>query len=99
MNQDLALGGQIHWRDLAMQIAKVWWEVNEVGGNLQHGDLDKESTSFSVVLLRHGGKVFHGKTPLDAWSKSKKWLMSPNRDISPDRESTHGLMSIDPDCR
>ncbi len=75
---ELALGGQIYWRDLAQQLASVWWQVAEVGGNIQHGDLDADTT-FSIVLPLHGGYCFHGPTPMDAWTKAKKWLMSPDR--------------------
>jgi len=76
--QDMALGGQITWRDLTIQIAQAWWECHEIGASLQHGDLDTETT-FSVVCEQHGGQCFHASTPLDAWHKAKKWLMSPER--------------------
>lgn len=80
MNTETALGGKIYWRDLALQLAKVWWEVHQIGGDLQHGDLENPVTYFSVVLPHHGGRVFHADTPHHAWEKAKKWLMSPNRD-------------------
>lgn len=73
-----ALGGTMCWRDLAQQIAQVWWKLNEIGGNLQHGDLHTECT-FSVVLPDHGGQCFHAETPIGAWKKAEKWLMSPDR--------------------
>jgi len=74
-----SLGGKIHWRDLAIELADVWWKVNEIGGNVQHGDLDSEHTCFSVVLVAHGGQCFHGDTPRDAWAKAYKWLVDPDR--------------------
>jgi len=74
----LALGGKIYWSELAQQLSIVWWEVTEVGGNVQHGDLHTDTT-FTVVLPQHGGYCFHGPTPMDAWGKAKKWLMSPDR--------------------
>lgn len=78
---ELALGGKIYWRDLSNQLSQVWWEISQVGGNLQHGDLDQEETTFSVFLPLHGegGRVFHADTPMDAWRKAKTWLMSPDR--------------------
>jgi len=76
---DFALGGKIYWEDLAKQFATVWWKVAEVGGTLQHGDLDSAETCFSVVLEKHGGQCFHADTPMDAWEKAKAWLMSPDR--------------------
>lgn len=83
LNAELALGGKIHWRDLSIQLSQVWWELSQIGGNLQHGDLDYEGTAFSVVLPLHGeaGRVFHADTPMDAWRKAKTWLMSPNREF------------------
>lgn len=78
MNTEYALDGKIYWCDLAKQISTVWWELNEIGGNLQHGDLEKD-TNFSVVLVAHGGQCFHADTPMDAWKKARKWLMSPDR--------------------
>lgn len=72
-------GNGIYWADLAMQLAAAWWEVNKVGGSLQHGDLNKAGTMFSVVLEQHGGQCFHGETPMEAWSKAKAWLASPER--------------------
>ena len=77
-NKELGLGGQIYWSDLAKQLATAWWEVSEVGGNIQHGDLETDTT-FSIVLVAHGGQCFHAPTPMDAWKKAKKWLMSPDR--------------------
>ena len=74
----LALGGKIFWQDLAKQLSSVWWEVSKVGGTLQHGDLEKPETMFSVVLEKHGGQCFHGETPMDAWKKSDAWLKSPD---------------------
>jgi hypothetical protein len=74
----MALKGQMYWRDLAKQLAEVWWRCSEIGANLQHGDLD-EDISFSVVCVEHGGQVFHGDTPMHAWEKARKWLMSPSR--------------------
>ena len=79
VNLEMALGGKIYWRDLCKQIASVWWKLNEVGGNLQHGDLDSD-VAFSVVLPLHGGRVFHADTPMDAWLNARKWLMSPDRE-------------------
>lgn len=76
---DIAPCGYIHWEDLAKQLASVWWEVAKVGGTLQHGDLDKAETMFSVVLEQHGGQCFHGETPMDAWNKAYAWLVSPER--------------------
>lgn len=78
---DFALGGKIYWRDLAMQLSAVWWELSKIGGNLQHGDLESAETCFSVVLEQHGGQCFHADTPLDAWENAKAWLMSPDRQI------------------
>ncbi len=75
----LALGGKIHWQDLAKQLAEVWWEVTKVGGTLQHGYLDKPETMFSVVLEKHGGQCFHGETPMEAWKKADDWIKSPER--------------------
>ena len=75
----LALGGKLFWQDLAKQLSSVWWEVSKVGGTLQHGDLEKPETMFSVVLEKHGGQCFHGETPMDAWKKSDAWLKSPDR--------------------
>jgi hypothetical protein len=82
IDTELALGGKIYWRDLALQLAKVWWELTEVKGELQHGDLDSPNCTFSVVLPHHGGRVFHGDTPMDSWNKAKRWLMSPDRGIN-----------------
>jgi hypothetical protein len=76
---DAALGGLIYWEDLAKQLADVWWEVSKVGGTLQHGELDRAGTMFSVALEQHGGRCFHGDTPLDAWRKARDWLVSPDR--------------------
>lgn len=76
---DVAPCGMIYWADLAKQLANVWWKVSNVGGTLQHGDLDKEGTMFTVVLEQHGGKCFHGDTPMDAWGKAYEWLVSPLR--------------------
>jgi len=88
MDTEYALGGKIMWRDLAHQLADVWWHLSEIGGNLQHGDLDKEDCTFSAVCVQHGGQVFHGETPQDAWRKAKTWLMSPERRIESTTEST-----------
>ena len=79
IKNNYALGGRIHWRDLADQLADVWWKVAEVGGKLQHGDLTSEHTCFTVVLVAHGGCRFHGDTPRQAWQKSYKWLVNPER--------------------
>ena len=76
---DFALGGRIHWRDLAEHLVDVWWKVTEVGGTLQHGDLNNGDTCFSVVLVAHGGYCFHGDTPRQAWQKAYKWLVDPDR--------------------
>jgi hypothetical protein len=76
--QDMALGGQMYWRDLAHQLAEVWWKCHNIGASLQHGDIDTD-VSFSVVCEQHGGQVFHADTPHNAWIKAEKWLMSPNR--------------------
>jgi len=76
---ETALGGKIYWRDLAIQLAQVWWELSSIKGSLQHGELDAEGTMFSVVLEEHGGQCFHGETPHDAWQKAKAWLLSPSR--------------------
>lgn len=78
MNTEFGLGGKIYWADLAKQLATVWWKLNEIGGNLQHGDLDTDTT-FSIVLPAHGGQCFHADTPMDVWQKARKWLMSPDR--------------------
>lgn len=79
VDRDVALVGKIYWEDLAKQLATVWWEVSQVGGSLQHGDLDKPETMFSVALEQHGGRCFHGETPVDAWRKAHAWLVSPER--------------------
>jgi len=76
---EYALGGKILWRDLAIQLAKVWWDVTEVGGNIQHGDIDRQKCNFSIVLPHHGGRCFHADTPMDAWKKAHDWLVSPDR--------------------
>lgn len=92
---DFALGGKIYWRDLAMQLATVWWKVAEVGGTLQHGDLESHETCFSVVLEKHGGQCFHADTPMDAWNKAKAWLMSPDRPTTPElKEATLSVVSL-----
>lgn len=74
----LALGGQMYWRDLALQLAEVWWKCHNIGASLQHGDIDTD-VSFSVVCEQHGGQCFHADTPHNAWLKAEKWLMSPDR--------------------
>lgn len=74
-----ALGGTMLWSDLAKQLSDVWGELYAVGGTLQHGDLDKSDTMFSVVLNAHGGQCFHADTPMVAWRKAKAWLCSPGR--------------------
>ncbi len=82
MNQndtEYALGGKIIWRDLALQLAKVWWDVIQVGGELQHGNLEYPQCMFSIVLKNHGGHVFHDETPMDAWKQAHDWLVSPDR--------------------
>lgn len=79
VSSGLAIGGKIYWQDLAKQLSEVWWEVAKVGGTLQHGELDKPETMFSVVLEKHGGQCFHGETPMDAWKKADAWLKSPER--------------------
>jgi len=86
---DFAIGGKCFWQDLARQLAEVWWEATKVGGTLQHGDLDKPETMFSVVLEKHGGRCFHGETPMDAWKKADAWLKSPERpSFKPDDPTT-----------
>jgi len=80
--QDMALGGQMYWRDLARQLAEVWWKCHTIGASLQHGDIDSD-VSFSVVCEKHGGQVFHADTPHNAWLKAEKWLMSPDRENFP----------------
>lgn len=75
---DMALGGQMYWRDLARQLAEVWWKCHNIGASLQHGNIDTD-VSFSVVCERHGGQVFHADTPHNAWLLAEKWLMSPDR--------------------
>lgn len=80
--QDMALGGQMYWRDLARQLAEVWWKCHNIGASLQHGDIDND-VSFSVVCEKHGGQVFHADTPHNAWLKAEKWLMSPDRENFP----------------
>lgn len=67
------------WSDLSKQLASVWSKVSELGGTLQHGDLEKAETMFSVVLNKHGGHCFHAETPMDAWIKANSWLVSPDR--------------------
>lgn len=79
---EMALGGQMYWRDLALQIARVWWKCHNIGASLQHGDLDKD-IAFSIVCERHGGRVFHGDTPENAWHKAEEWLLSPDRENFP----------------
>jgi len=79
---EMALGGQMYWRDLAIQIARVWWKCHNIGASLQHGDLDKD-IAFSIVCERHGGRVFHGDTPENAWHKAEMWLLSPDREDFP----------------
>lgn len=76
--QDMALGGQMYWRDLALQLAEVWWKCHNIGASLQHGDIDTD-VSFSVCCEQHGGQCFHADTPLNAWIKAEKWLISPDR--------------------
>lgn len=76
---EIALGGQMYWRDLALQLARVWWKCYKIGASLQHGDLDKD-IAFSIVCERHGGRVFHGDTPENAWNKAEEWLLSPDRE-------------------
>lgn len=76
--QDMALGGQMYWRDLARQLAETWWKCHNIGASLQHGDIDTD-VSFSIVCEKHGGQVFHADTPHNAWLKAEKWLMSPDR--------------------
>lgn len=76
---DFAIGGKCFWQDLAKQLSSVWWEVSKVGGTLQHGELEKPETMFSVVLEKHGGQCFHGETPIDAWKNADAWLKSPER--------------------
>lgn len=71
-------GGQMYWRDLALQLAEVWWKCHNIGASLQHGDIDTD-VSFSVVCEQHGGQCFHADTPHNAWLKAEKWLMSPDR--------------------
>jgi len=78
-----ALGGIIAWRDLAYQLAKVWWECSKVGGTLQHGENLSDPITFSVVLPQHGGRCFHAETPLEAWKKAHAWLVSPDRETFP----------------
>lgn len=80
--QDMALGGQMYWRDLARQLAEVWWKCHNIGASLQHGDIDTD-VSFSVVCEQHGGQVFHADTPQNAWLKAEKWIMSPDRENFP----------------
>jgi len=75
---EMALGGQMYWRDLALQLADVWWKCYGIGASLQHGDLNKD-VSFSIVCEKHGGRVFHADTPHNAWLKAEEWLMSPDR--------------------
>jgi len=79
---EMALGGQMYWRDLALQLAHVWWKCYKIGASLQHGDLDKD-IAFSIVCGRHGGRVFHGYTPENAWYKAEEWLLSPDRENFP----------------
>lgn len=79
---EMALGGQMYWRDIAIQLARVWWKCHGIGASLQHGDLDKD-IAFSIVCERHGGRVFHGDTPENAWHKAEMWLMSPDRENFP----------------
>jgi hypothetical protein len=76
--QDMALGGQMYWRDLARQLAEVWWKCHSIGASLQHGDIDTD-VSFSICCEQHGGQCFHADTPHNAWLKAEKWLMSPDR--------------------
>jgi len=76
--QDMALGGQMYWRDLARQLAEVWWKCHNIGASLQHGDIDTD-VLFSVVCEKHGGQCFHADTPHNAWLKAEKWLISPDR--------------------
>lgn len=79
---EMALGGQMYWRDLAIQLARVWWKCHNIGASLQHGDLNKD-IAFSIVCERHGGRVFHGDTPENAWHKAEEWLLSPDRENFP----------------
>lgn len=79
---EMALGGQMYWRDLALQLARVWWKCYKIGASLQHGDLDKD-IAFSIVCERHGGRVFHSDTPENAWNKAEEWLLSPDRENFP----------------
>ena len=79
IDTEYTLGGKILWRDLAIQLSKVWWDVTQVGGELQHGDLEYPECMFSIVLKNHGGQCFHAETPMDAWKKAHDWLVSPDR--------------------
>ncbi len=76
--KDMALGGTMYWRDLARQLAEVWWKCHSIGASLQHGDIDTD-VSFTVCCEQHGGQCFHADTPHNAWLKAEKWLMSPDR--------------------
>ena len=76
-----ALGGKMLWDDLAKQLGTVWWEVVAIGGELQHGDISKADTMFTIVLNQHEGRCFLGETPMDAWKTAKEWLMSPEREV------------------
>jgi len=84
---EFALGGQIYWADLCKQLATVWWECSKIGATLQHGDLESETTQFSIVLPESygaGGRCFHADTPSNVWNKAHDWLISPDRTwISP----------------
>lgn len=80
--QDMALGGQMYWRDLALQLAEVWRKCHSIGASLQHGDIDTD-VSFTVCCELHGGRCFHAATPSDALAKAIKWLVSPDRENFP----------------
>lgn len=83
MKECLCLGGRMFWSDLSKQLANVWSGVAKLGGTLQHGDLEKAETMFSVVLDNHGGRCFHAETPMDAWRNAEAWLLSPDRPSFP----------------
>ena len=87
--EGMALGGQMYWRDLAIQLAKVWWACHSIGASLQHGNIDNDVT-FTVCCELHGGRCFHAHTPHDAWWKAEKWLMSPDRENFPALDAAKG---------
>lgn len=91
------------WKELAIQLAEVWWWCSNNNANLQHGAFDSPHLTFSLVTLGEHGRCFHAPTPEQALEKAQAWTpplptaQASEGPVAPSVEPYRGqFASIDP---